>query len=248
MRRETDRHHAARALRSLLAQFDDKYVISLASRQDRRARVAAEFTTLGIDMAEAGVSWFDGLRFDDAAGFPNIGVRGCFNSHLALLRRCAENGRKMLIMEDDVHFNHGAGETWDAALTASDDWDIFYFGYTSPATLGGGAKVRTYDGPTIGGHFYGISPSFAADMVAFMDACMTRAPGDPLGGPMYRDGAFNHYREMVGTVRTLVPVPSLAGQFSSRSDLARSHRLYDRLPVLEPVMNLARRLKTFATR
>lgn len=248
LRRQTDRQRVARALQALLAQFDDKFVISLASRLDRRARVQKEFSALGIDMGKAGVAWFDGLRFDDPAGFPNIGVRGCFSSHLALLRRCAQNGRPMLIMEDDVHFNHGAGAAWTDAVAAGDDWDLFYYGYTSPPSLPGTATVQTYDGPTIGGHFYAVTPGFAEAMAAFMEGCETRMPGHPLGGPMYRDGAFNHYRKMVGTVRTLVSVPSLAGQFSSRSDLARTHRLYDRLPVLQPLTNLARRFKTFAMR
>lgn len=248
MRLHGNKLQAAKALAKLLERFEDKYIISLASRQDRRRRVGSEFARLGIDMQAAGIAWFDGLRFDEAADFPNIGVRGCFNSHLALLRQCAVNGRPMLIMEDDIQFNNAAGKAWEDTLVAGNDWDIFYFGYTTPAQLMSQQTIVAFSGSTIGGHFYGIQPGFAATMVEFMEACLTRPAGHPLGGPMYRDGAFNHYRQMDGSVRTLLPNPTLAIQFSSRSDLARDHRVYDRLPFLQPIANLARRVKTYASR
>src|SRR3546814_6212828 len=48
------------------------------------------------DVCSSDLRYFDGLVFNDAAGFPGIGVRGCFNSHRTLMRRCADNGRPML--------------------------------------------------------------------------------------------------------------------------------------------------------
>lgn len=248
MQKVTAKDAVAQGLRDLLSRYEDKYVISLASRPDRRARVQREFAVLGVDMAAAGVSWFDGLRFDDAAGFPNAGVRGCFSSHLALLKRCADNGRPMLIMEDDIEFNRSAPDTWRQASLAADNWDIIYFGYISPSDLTSRAPLIEYDGTTIGAHFYAITPAYAAKMADFMDACQTRPPGDPLGGPMYRDGAFNHYRLHIGTARTLLAVPTLAHQFASRSDLAVAPRFYDRVPALQPLSNLARKLKSLGKR
>ena len=248
MGRQDSRQHVARALTALCDQFVDKHVISLASRQDRRNEVRNEFTALGLDMDAMGIRWFDGLRFEEAAGFPNPGVRGCFNSHLTLLKRCAANDRPMLIMEDDVQFNWNAGNTWDSVVASPDDWDIFYFGYTSPKTVTADGPIIAYDGETIGGFFYGIKPHFAAQMVEFMEACLTRPAGHPLGGPMYRDGAFNHYRSVMATIRTKLAKPALAKQFASRSDLVGNLPFYDRLPGLQPFTDLARRVRSRAFR
>lgn len=248
MGRQGRKQQVARALTALCAQFPDKHVISLASRQDRRLKVRNEFATLGLDMEQAGITWFDGLRFADAAGFPNVGVRGCFNSHLTLLKRCVANNRPMLIMEDDIQFNRLAGDTWDIVVAAPDDWDIFYFGYTSPKDIISETPILAYDGETIGGFFYGIKPAFAGLMVEFMEACLTRPTGHPQGGPMYRDGAFNHFRKANGCVRTKLAVPALAKQFASRSDLVGNPRFYDRLPGLQPFTDLARRVKSLTFR
>lgn len=233
-----------RILQSLLDGFEDKYVISLASRSDRRQRVQRSFATLGIDFEASGIRWFDGLVFDADAGFPGIGVRGCFNSHYTLMRRCAQNGRPMLVMEDDIDLNAAAIARTPANidLAGRNDWDLIYFGYLEPASRVGDTWLEGYAGNTIGAHFYAVQPDFAAAQAAFMESCLSRAPGHPDGGPMYRDAAFNFYRQRNPQWRTLVATPSLAGQFSSRSDLALKPALYDRLPVLRSVTEFSRRL------
>lgn len=250
MRAQGELAEGGRRLRHLLDRFDDKYVISLAARQDRRRRVVSQFDNLGIDLAEAGIEWFDALSFSEAAGFPNPGVRGCFNSHLTLLKRCVANGRPMIIMEDDIHIDPVACAGWDGDVAQLQDWDLCYFGYLTPAGLDTPGPFAGFTGSTIGGHFYAIKPDFAREMVDFMEACMTRDPGDPSGGPMYRDGAFNHYRALHGGARTVLAVPSLAGQFASRSDLASEPKLYDRLAIARPISEFLRKLRsdTFALR
>ncbi len=235
---------AGRAFRSLLDCFLDKYVISLASRSDRRRRVQRNFAELGINFETSGIRWFDGLVFDSAAGFPGKGVRGCFNSHYSLMRQCAKNRRPMLIMEDDIDLDAAtiAPLLGKIDLAARDDWDLIYFGYLEPASRTGNGWLEPHTGNTISAHFYAIQPTFAAAMAKFMGSCLQRKPGHPDGGPMYRDAAFNFYRQRHPQWRTLIATPSLANQFSSRSDLAIKPALYDRLPVIRSLTEFSRRL------
>lgn len=235
---------AGESLRQLFDSFEDKYVISLASRPDRRKRVKDSLKLLGIDFEAAGIRWFDGLVFSEAAGFPGIGVRGCFNSHFALMRQCAANGRPMLVMEDDIDFDASTLADFRHAgtLTGRDDWDLVYLGYLDPVSPPSGNGLARYDGRTIGGHFYAVQPGFAAAMAEFMASCLTRPPGHPDGGPMYRDAAFNFYRQHNPDSDMWLATPSLAGQFSSRSDLSSKPAFYDRLPGLRRVAELGRQL------
>lgn len=237
---------ASLSLQAIFQAFDHKVIISLAAREDRRNRVSRNLSSLGIAMADYGVEWIDGSTFDDAAGFPGKGVRGCFESHLRALRCCAAADRPMLIMEDDMDLNVRSLSQFDpTAITMAiqSDWDIIYFGHLTPGGSGAGANFQSYTGDTIGGHFYAVSPSFARHMAAFMETCKDRKPGDPAGGPMYRDAAFNFQRASCSKIQTLIAIPPLAGQFSSRSDLALRPRFYDRIPYLRGAAELARRWK-----
>lgn len=232
---------ASKHLHFIFDHFEDKYIISLENRKDRRDRVNRNFASLGFDTTEIGINWFKAFQFEDSLGFPNVGVRGCFMSHLALLEKCVYNNRPMLIMEDDIELTRQELVKWDSSIIHS-DWDIIYFGYLHPENLFKNDLFVEYGGQTIGGHFYAIKPQFAAAMVEFMSSCLKRVPGDPKGGPMFRDGAFNHYRGLHPEVRTFLANPSLASQFSSRSDLKTKLAFYDRVPIIRNIMNIGRNL------
>src|SRR5690606_15681426 len=72
---------------ALIDWFDRVYVISLASRTDRRKQMAAMLARAGVEICAGVVEFFDAVRSDAADGFPSPGARGCFLSHLAVLRR-----------------------------------------------------------------------------------------------------------------------------------------------------------------
>ena len=123
-------HDAAAALSKLLSNFPSTSIINLKRRADRRRRVTAQFHSLGIDMNQAGISFFEAKSFVTRGLFVNAGVRGCFESHLALLQMCARSNQPLLICEDDVHFEEPALTAHHSAgfdLPAS-GWDIIYFG------------------------------------------------------------------------------------------------------------------------
>ena len=243
---------ARRTLLSIFDSFDHKYIINMSNRRDRRDRIIRNLAIIGLSMERAGIRWFDAMAFDDAAGFPGVGVRGCFNSHQELMRRCGQFGQPMLVMEDDVDFDI-------RALAASENvaerlheqvWDIVYLGYIEPAEPSYEPNLGIYPGLTIGGHFYGVQSEFAAGIADWMAAAATRQPGDPQGGPMYRDAAFNMFRSLGRADSksrewtTRIATPCLARQYSSRSDLRLKHPFYDEVPSLRAVVNIGRSLKS----
>ncbi len=74
-----------------------KWVINLKDRTDRRREMIEQLERVGWS-----AQFFPAVRPADAGTFPSIGARGCFLSHLALLKQ-ATSGH-ILLMEDDLNF------------------------------------------------------------------------------------------------------------------------------------------------
>ena len=232
----SDRDDARDALVALFAGFGSRRLISMKARAERRQRIDGSLARYGLSLERLGVEIFDGLAFDDANGFPSKGVRGCFTSHMLLMQECAASGKPMLVMEDDIDFDFGRIVAFRKVIPnlQEAEWDLVYLGYNEPAT-NGPPRLEYYNGKTIGGHFYGVRPRFAQAVGDYMQSCTTRPPGHPEGGPMYRDGAFNMFRQGQSELATRIAIPSLGGQFSSRSDL--TPKRYQRWPVVGPMLD-----------
>lgn len=101
------------------------YCISLKTRPDRAAAVAAEFHRVGLCRR---------VRFYRPDKHPRKGVIGSWESHRAVAMDALERGaRRVLILEDDVRFvrlGPGTGESIRRALERlPDDWTLFFLGH-----------------------------------------------------------------------------------------------------------------------
>ncbi len=233
-------------MQDILQHFHSIKIISLKHRTDRRQRIATQLHDLGIDMKRFGITFFDALKFKDAAGFPTNGVRGCYNSHLKLVRECAESGKPALIMEDDAFFQPKAlfrvqniGE-----LIRTQKWDIIYFGgYVDASKLPQITSPLTpFSGPIIGSHCVGYNPEAAARFAEYLEDRLSRECGHPDGGRTHFDAANNDYRRNHSDVVTLLGTPNLSTQFASRTDLGMQ-KWFDGAPVLWPIVEKLRTLK-----
>lgn len=235
MDRQANRKDARNALVDLFAGFGSRRLISMKSRANRRQRIDASLARYDLSLEKLGVEIFDGLVFEEANGFPSKGVRGCFTSHMTLMQECAASGKSMLVMEDDIDFEFDRIAAFGpvASRLQNVNWGLLYLGYLEPKT-GGEPRCERYDGGTIGGHFYGVTPEFAQAVGDYMQSCTTRPRGDPIGGPMYRDGAFAMFRQRRPDLSTYLAIPSLGGQFSSRSDL--TPKTYHHWPIVGPLV------------
>lgn len=220
-----------------LDYFSRIYVINLPARSDRRREIGEQLAGVGLVLGEAPVELFPGVRPEAAGGFPSIGARGCFLSHLAVLRDAAERGyRRILILEDDVDFVAGF-EPRMAAVAAElsrFDWDLFYGGYRlehAPVPGGGALAMLPAALDVLTSHFVAFRHPAIARLPEFLETLLGRPAGDPRGGPMHVDGAYNWYRRYHPDDLTLAAVPELGYQRSSLTDVHRP-AWFDRTPIV----------------
>lgn len=233
----------------LLGEFTRGYLINLPERTDRLRAATAEAARLGWP-----ITIWPARRFAGAGGFESSGARGCFHSHLECLQDAAQRSESTLVLEDDVCFAPMLPEFCGALREQLQalPWDIVYFGHEQTGEIerasreSGKPLLRQHSGPVLTAHFYGVRASVVRRLVDFLELLLTREPGDPLGGPMTFDGALTTFRVQNPDIRTLIAVPKLGWQRSSRSDISPGR--LDGFTALRPAVGIARRVKNLLAR
>ena len=232
----------------LLQSFDRICIINLLERADRRRAVTRELQRQGVVVDGDRVRFVNGIRPDGPGDFPSSGARGCFLSHLLVLRQARADGvKRLLVLEDDVMFAAAlAGADSLHVALARDDWHLAYPGHAQPP-LPGPLRWEPSTAALVCAHCYAVHGEALDTLVAHLEACLARPGGHPLGSPMHYDGALTVLRAARPDLVTLLASRSLAGQRSSRSDIIGPSWL-DRLPWaglagwLRAAKNLLRRL------
>jgi glycosyl transferase, family 25 len=231
--------------------FDHIYVINLIQRTDRRRDMEAQLDKIGVSKDKA--TFFPAIRPEVAAGFPSIGARGCFMSHIAVLEDALKrNYKRILICEDDLNFvrnfNDRIGQT--LAELSTIPWAMFYGSYRlcgcGDSRQSGDARyvVPISSAYTIDtAHFLAFQGSSIAFASRYLRAMLDRPPGDARGGPMHVDGAYNWFRKENPQFVTVIATSELGYQRSSRSDIFRP-AWYDQAPGISTVVGFARMVKS----
>lgn len=226
-------------------------VINLPERKDRYAEVTRQMKDLGLTWKQGSVELYSAKRPTDLAGFPSLGAHGCFMSHLEILRDALHrNVESVLVIEDDCEIPPKScaliGDL--ATKMTDDDWHFLYFGHVAPLPApiaapapGAQFQVVAYDGALQTTHMYAVRRSALAPLVEYLEGCLVRPPGDPIGGPMHVDGALSMFRAAHPELVTRILHPSIAGQRSSRSDITSGK--FDTVPGVKHAISVARRLK-----
>jgi hypothetical protein len=230
-----------------LNQFDAIYVMYLPRDSERIENIQRQFQHAELDAEK--LVLFKGLTFDDAAGFPKVGTRGCVMTFHAIFTECLAKGySNVLVLQDDCTFSRKLFDhDQDIAQQAKTaHWDVLYLGHGEKfehlnKRLSSVDSTRS----VMLTHCCAYSSKAMRLLVAQIDESLTRPPGHPDGGPMYFDGYMNTVRRR-HQLTTLCAVPSLAWQMSSKSNLTPS--VLDRLPLvsvlLSPARNLRNRLRS----
>ncbi|MER2508663.1 MAG: glycosyltransferase family 25 protein [Amaricoccus sp.] len=234
----------------LLAVFDALYVINLPNRGDRRREFQAQLGRIGLSLDHSRVRLFAAIRPEDKGGFPDIGSRGCFMSHLGVMTEAAAEGLgAVIVCEDDLDFSRDFVARMATILPALErlPWDIAYAGFqTVPPgePVEGHPDIRAVapDHPIVCMHFMFYRAPALTALTAYLNRMLARPSGDPAGGPMHVDGALSRFRADHPELRTLVVVPALGHQRPSRTDI---HALawFDRAPLVRDVVTKLRRLR-----
>lgn len=235
---------------SLVSACGDMVVINLPSRRDRRYEFAEQLQQIGLSFDHPRVHLFDAVRPQEAGPFPTIGARGCFLSHLEILRSALEEGaEKILVCEDDLNFAHDIRQRspYLMAEIERQDWDMLY-----------GFAPAWVEAPTVDGekqllllrpediftctHIIAFRRQAISLLVPYLEAILSRPAGDPAGGPMHVDGAYHWFRKAYPDLRVIAVRPGIGYQRASMTDVSRPGAI-DRLPVVRQMAAFARRLR-----
>ncbi|MES2182545.1 MAG: glycosyltransferase family 25 protein [Pseudomonadota bacterium] len=116
----------------LASYFDKIYIINLPSRLDRRNEMEAQLNKIGIKMSDKKVFLFPAIRPLETGEFESVGARGCFLSHLEVLKDAEVNGyERILVLEDDLNFSTQFSSRIENVLEMlkNSKWSFFYGGY-----------------------------------------------------------------------------------------------------------------------
>lgn len=229
--------------------FERIFIISLPSRTDRQAEIALQLKAIGLSLAEGGVELFPAVRPDAPDGFPSIGARGCFMSHLGVLRMAQRLGlQRVAIFEDDLDFAANFNARIQSVIQnlESEDWSLFYGGYRmAPAQLtrlpAGLAQVAS-DESIETCHLMAFQGEAISAAVHYLELMLGRPAGDFEGGPMHVDGAYNWFRRANPQFKTVLSTPELGFQRASRTDI-HDLRWYDTTPFVRELVAGLRLLK-----
>ena len=234
-------------MQHLTKYFDRTYVINLPSRPDRLREMKQELARWGVGLGSGKVELFPAIRPADPGDFPSLGARGCFTSHLEILRRALSRGSwNVLIMEDDLVIDSqlAAIEEKLVQTLSSTPWSLVYLGHRAPHVARSADDFVRSEEETTCAHFYGVSAQALPALVEFLETVLKRPAGHPDGGPMHYDGALTWFRAQNPRM-TLFASPSLGWQRSSRSDIAPP-KWFDRVPLVRDAVSRTRRLRNVA--
>jgi glycosyl transferase, family 25 len=231
---------------SLADYFCCTFVINLPERKDRRKAITEELQRARMPLSKGRVEIFPAVKPKEAMGFPNIGARGCFLSHLGILKTAMERRlSNVLIVEDDLVISTEVNAALDRIVNdlRSIEWGIVYLGHIENLPDQGAPKFVLFTDPVITSHFYAVNGPVIPRLVEYLEQVQRRQPGHPLGGPMHLDGALTMFRQANPDVLTLIAHPNLGKQRPSRSNI--NCRWYERLPVIQQAADMARVVREY---
>lgn len=228
--------------------FQKIYVINLSHRSDRRREIEEQLETINLSLDTSCVELFSAIKPDSQCEFESIGAKGCFLSHLAVLKNAHENKfTNILIFEDDVNFTKAFVSNPNRFLKQLDrlDWNIFYGGHLLENKHNDSQLGINQLEPSTGvqtSHFIGFKDNAIDIMIDELELMLCRQNGDPEGGPMHIDGAYSTIRKKHPALATYAAFPPLGYQRSSRTDI---HQLkwFDQLPLIRFMSAQIRKLK-----
>jgi len=234
----------------LLAAHGPLFLVNLSERTDRLKEFNVQLEKVGLSFEHPRVHIFPAIRPTELAGFPTLGTRGCFLSHMTILEQALLAGESSaIICEDDLDFSPDFLARLPAVLDilGQEVWDIVYAGYTSDQTddlIGHEANIFRLPSthPVLCAHFYIIKGQAIADFHSYLKEILSRPLGHPDGGPMHYDGAINRFRSDRPDLVTLATLPTLGSQRPSRTDI---HQLlwFDRTPFVRDIVGFLRKAK-----
>lgn len=240
--------HTQKSCGRLKELFDVIFVVNLDERPDRLSAVRGELKRVDLSFEDEMLERFSAIRPDDLEGFPSIGARGLFLSHLELLSEARRRKlKRFAIMEDDLVFTSLFLEREKEICEelSRKEWDLAWLGNTIQTKGDNREGVEfflDYDQPIQTTTFVAFHERSYEKVEGFLREVQERPAGHLLGGPQHVDGAYNMFRDQHPEIKTLLAYPNLVEQKGFASDIS-PRPWYFRLPVIGALGRLAVRLK-----
>jgi glycosyl transferase family 25 len=225
--------------------FERIYVINLPHRVDRRIAMEQELENAGMPFTPGKVELFAAIKPDSAAPFEKIGYKGCFLSHLSILKLAlAANLSNVLIMEDDLSISNHFKQYEDILIEnlCQTNWDIVHFGYFPEKAVNPSentfATFQPLSEEITGLHFYAVNGRILERLINYFELSLHRPLDHPDGGPISVDGSYNLFQLQNPDILRLISLPCFGTQRSSRSDI--SPKWFDNLPIIKELATVAR--------
>lgn len=217
-------------MRNFINNFDKVYIVNLKRRKDRIEEIKEEFRILGIHFPSDKIEIFEAIEPSEKGKWPSIGARGCFFSHFNIIEKAIElKLKRFIIIEDDLSFYKNSKVLNDNILgkLKLENWDLLYLGQNDIENLNKDIIWNRYNKEITCSHFMAFNGTNLKKLRDFLFQISKREEGDPLGGPMHVDGAYNTFRQQNVNIKTYVMSPPLGFQRPSNSDIAgSSSRIY----------------------
>lgn len=219
-------------MKKIIDYFEKTCIVSLPQAHRLRAQTSAEFKLVGWTIDNNKVKFFDAIRPDQRLNFSSIGTRGCFESHLSLIKEFIsttndKNKGNLLVFEDDISFTIDLNYTPKsiANILEENDYDIIFFGYKSDDIKPSSNKFEIVTVPSnvsiTTSHFYALHRRCLRDYIAHLEGILFETNPSSLGH-MHYDGAINWFRKLNPDIKTLVCTTPLGIQRPSRSLISDS--------------------------
>ncbi len=169
-----------------LDYFGTVIVINLQSRPDRKIEMEAEFHKIGYSTSK--VVWFEAVRPQDKGAFESIGARGCFMSHLSVLKSASlRKSNRLLILEDDCSFVPDFVSRLHSLVhhLGTRDWDMLYGGGVPdrPQPAVNGLSEIPADCGILTTHSVAFNGYAIEKTLAYIERQLFRPVGHPDGAP-----------------------------------------------------------------
>lgn len=208
-------------------KLDSVNIINLKRRTDRKAHVEKMLQSHQLDAEK--VQFFEACEPLDAGKWPSIGAKGCFESHLNVLKKADQtNADAVLILEDDALFDNDWNTEFPKLLLRIQNEDFVYVGHQLPP-LGGELRIIPRGDESLNTHCYIVKKRVLKPLIAFLEEVKEREEGHPLGGPQHYDGAIKTFFDQNVNFHAGRSSKSLCSQYSNTSDVTPSWM--DRFPI-----------------
>jgi len=233
-----------------LKLVDAIYVINLEHRTDRRAEMQAQLARIGLGYDDPRVTLFAAVKPSGAGNFPNIGSRGCYMSHLEILRDAHAKGLdNVLILEDDADFTSllSEGSPEKISQIQQSSWDMFFFGsiYEAAENITQRNDIFSVLPKNAGlklTHALLLKRDMIAALIPYLEAMAARPLGDPDGGPMHVDGAYFWFHRAHPEFTVCFTNQQWVVQRASRTDI-HAAGWKDKLPFIDTARRIKNKLK-----